>query len=99
MKRIVTIRHIRSIIDRKEKINIDDAIDRIKADRSHSKYTRNEIKKALRRGTLIQLDNHTLQIEGVGYDENPRTAKRREDAKEKKRRLKLYGYDYKKIKE
>lgn len=81
MKKIVTVRYIRSILDRKEKINIENAIDRIKADQSHSKYTRNEIKKALEKGILIQLDNHTLQIVGTGYDADPRTTKRREEDK------------------
>ena len=86
LKKEVTLCYIRSILDRKEKINIEAAIDMIEVDPSHSKYTRDKIKKTLKKGVRIQLDNHTLQIVGVGYDKDPRNTIRRKEAKKKKGR-------------
>ena len=64
----VTLCYIRSLRLSSKKIPLDEAIDMIKADRSHSKYTRQAIKKAIEKGVRIQLVNHTLQMIGVGFD-------------------------------
>lgn len=71
--KVVTVRFIR-FENKTEKITIEDAIDLLKADPSHSRYTRERIKAVLERGTLIQLDNTTLQMVGIGYNApDPRT--------------------------
>ena len=72
MKKIVTIKFIR-FENKTQKITIEEAIDLLKADPSHRKYTRDKIKSALERGVKMQLDNSTLQMVGVGYDADPRS--------------------------
>lgn len=71
--KIVTVRFIR-FENKTQKITLEEAIDLLKADPSHQRYTRERIKNALERGILMQLDNTTLQIAGVGYNSSdPRT--------------------------
>lgn len=71
MEKTVTIRHIR-FENKTRKVTIEEAIDILKSDPSHRSYTKEKIKAALERGILMQLDNLTLQMVGVGYDEGPR---------------------------
>jgi len=71
MKKPVTIRYIR-FENKKEKVTMDNAIDLIKNDPSHAKYTRDQIQNALEKGVLIQLENTTLQMPNMGYDFNPK---------------------------
>ena len=72
MKKLVTLRYIR-FENKTEKVTLEEAIELLKNDRSHRGYTRDKLKKTLEKGVLMQLDNITLQIVGVGYDLDPRS--------------------------
>lgn len=84
--KVVTVRFIR-FENKTQKVTIEEAIDLLKADPSHRIYTREKIKAALERGTLMQLDNSTLQMVGVGYDKDPRAEQRKKEPKKKKKRI------------
>ena len=84
--KIVTVRFIR-FENKTEKITIEEAIDLLKVDHSHRQYTRDYIKQALERGTLMGVTNKTFQIVGVGYDKDLRTEQRKKETKEKKKRI------------
>jgi len=72
MAGLVTVRFIR-FENKTQKISVEEAIDLLKSDPGHRRYTRDKIREALERGTLMQLENKTLQMVGVGYDADPRS--------------------------
>ena len=78
MKKPVTVRFIR-FENKTEKVTIEDAIELIKKDSSHSKYTNERLQEALEKGVIIQLDNTTLQMRGVGYDSGPKPKEQEEE--------------------
>ena len=81
MEKMLTVRFIR-FENKTQKVTIEEAINKLKSDPGHQMYTREVLKGALERGVKMQLDNETLQMIGVGYDEDSRS-KIGEDKKER----------------